>query len=109
METNQNTHTITVHESTETSWWVCDSCEWQSSCIGGPGPVAQEIAEHEALAKGGAMADLARTTFAIRYEQDGLTYRVVNARDSGASWAEIGALLGVSRQAAHAKYGPICQ
>lgn len=30
---------------------------------------------------------------------------VVDARERGASWAQIGAALGISRQAAHERYG----
>jgi hypothetical protein len=31
---------------------------------------------------------------------------VARARENGASWAEIGALLGITRQSAHRRYGP---
>jgi hypothetical protein len=36
---------------------------------------------------------------------DDLTAAVHAARTAGRSWSEIGAMLGVSKQAAHRKYG----
>ncbi len=38
---------------------------------------------------------------------DGLTGAVQAARNAGRSWAEIAAMLGVSKQAAQQKYGPL--
>ncbi len=38
---------------------------------------------------------------------DGLTAAVKAAREAGRSWSEIGAMLGVSKQAAQRKYGPL--
>ncbi len=38
----------------------------------------------------------------------GLTAAVKAARDAGRSWSEIGAMLGVSKQAAQRTYGPLC-
>lgn len=45
---------------------------------------------------------------AKRHEVDGeLAAAVSEARRAGRSWSEIGAMLGVSKQAAQRKYGPI--
>ncbi len=38
---------------------------------------------------------------------DGLVAAVRAARDAGRSWSEIAAMLGVSKQAAQQKYGPL--
>lgn len=38
---------------------------------------------------------------------EGLQTAVKAARESGRSWSEIGAMLGVSKQAAQNKYGPL--
>lgn len=42
---------------------------------------------------------------AIRQEQERLAHYVHEARRLGASWAELGAILGISRQAAQQRFG----
>ncbi len=52
------------------------------------------------------VGDALAATVALRDAADGLVFELVGfARDAGASWAEIGAALGVTTQAAHQRFG----
>ncbi len=53
-----------------------------------------------------ALPDLARIPGARRDLEDRARELVVQARADGASWAQVGAALGMSKQAAHERYGP---
>lgn len=59
------------------------------------------VADHERLlATAGELDELVRGLRAL------LARLVVEVHDLGATWEEIGAALGVSRQAAHERFGP---
>ena len=60
--------------------------------------MAEALAESDALRALGAARDLR----ALLYEWEGVLAR--KSVDEGASWEEVGALLGVSRQAAWTRY-----
>jgi uncharacterized protein with PIN domain len=92
---------------------------------GGSDPAAgrdpkDEVAGHAASVVEAAMVELVRrrggeeltvgvalgATAALRDAADRKLFELVGyAREAGASWAEIGAALGVSTQAAHQRYG----
>lgn len=48
---------------------------------------------------------IAEADAAVRHEQARLTEQVARARGRGRSWSIIGAILGVSRQAARQRFG----
>jgi uncharacterized protein with PIN domain len=87
---------------------------------GPEGPDPQEVAAHAPSVVESAMVELVRrsgsgeltvgvalgATASLRDAADRKLFELVGyARDAGASWAEIGAALGVSTQAAHQRYG----
>jgi hypothetical protein len=55
---------------------------------------------------GDPLREIAAGVIARRRADEGIARAVGNARDAGVSWAEIGRVLGVSKQAAHERYGP---
>lgn len=64
-------------------------------------PADVELADTAALR---AIAELAAQRNEVEHD---LISAVRAARRNGRSWAEIGAMLGVSKQAAQQKYGPL--
>jgi hypothetical protein len=52
------------------------------------------------------LGDALAATVALRDAADAVIFELVgHAREAGASWADIGAALGVSTQAAHQRFG----
>lgn len=64
---------------------------------------ADELTE----AKTAALRDIAELVEQRNEVDDGLAEAVRAARDAKRSWSEIAAMLGVSKQAAQQKYGPL--
>ena len=58
-------------------------------------------------AKTSALRSIAELVEQRNEVDDGLAEAVQAARDAGRSWSEIAAMLGVSKQAAQQKYGPL--
>lgn len=52
-----------------------------------------------------ALAEIASADRALKNYEHGLRLAVQIARERGASWAEIGDVLGVTRQSAHERFG----
>ncbi len=52
-----------------------------------------------------ALTALSAASAELRQAEDDLTQAVVQARRAGASWATIGQAIGISRQAAHERWG----
>lgn len=51
------------------------------------------------------LVDLAKRTGRIAAEVDAINHGVKKARQMGASWTQVGAALGISKQAAQQRYG----
>lgn len=56
-----------------------------------------------------ALGALSAASLTLRNAESRLDAAVVNARESGLSWAQIGATLGISRQSAHERWGHLAR
>lgn len=52
----------------------------------------------------GRINDLAIRRWEVEHD---LTIAIDEATEAGATWAEVGSMLGVTKQAAHARYAPL--
>ncbi len=77
---------------------LCDSCNAMRSAVG---------REHTARKLPGADLDrLARAIEGLRGAERALAEAVGSARHGGASWGQIGDIVGTTRQAAHQRWSP---
>lgn len=76
----------------------CDNCDTMRSVVG---------REHTARKLAGAGLDrLARAVENMKDAEQALADAVSSARHGGASWGEIGDIVGTTRQAAHQRWSP---
>ncbi|MGH3756022.1 MAG: hypothetical protein ACRDRP_25750 [Pseudonocardiaceae bacterium] len=77
---------------------LCDNCDRMRSAVG---------REHAARRLPGADLDrLAQAVESLRQAERALAGAVRSARDGGASWGQIGDIVGTTRQAAHQRWSP---
>jgi len=77
---------------------LCANCDTMRSAVG---------REHTARKLVGAGLDrLARAVENMKDAEQALADAVVSARQGGASWGEIGDIVGTTRQAAHQRWSP---
>lgn len=55
--------------------------------------------------EGSALTTLSEASAELKQAEENLTQAVIRARHAGASWASIGQAIGISRQAAHERWG----
>ncbi len=77
---------------------LCEDCDAMRSAVG---------REHTARRLPGAGLDrLARAVENMKDAEQALADAVVSARQGGASWGQIGDIVGTTRQAAHQRWSP---
>lgn len=77
---------------------LCDNCDAMRSAVG---------REHAARKLPGAGLDrLGRAVENLREAEQAVGDAVVSARHGGASWGQIGDIVGITRQAAHQRWSP---
>lgn len=110
METNQ-THTVstraaygTIEESTHQS---C-TCGWYTITSSQNPAQLREIAQHKAMINGGDLGELAKIAREWELVDTKRFNLVIDVKRKGATWQQIGDMLGTSRQAAQEKYGKYC-
>ncbi len=64
-----------------------------------------DVQATEAAAKDDALASLGKACSALRAAQATIDAAVMLARGQGATWAQIGSATGMTRQAAHERWG----
>ncbi len=75
---------------------LCGECDAMRSAVG---------RDHAGRVFPGArLAQLARATAAVRHAEAALADAVRSASTAGASWSQIGDIVGMSRQAAHQRW-----